>query len=99
MTDLYNLSYLATLPAFFLCGLFVGNLYFSALRATANAIVTGGHPLLGLALTIVRFVILGIGLYAAVLSGSLSLLAELAGILCMRVLMFRQKSYQNRDLR
>jgi hypothetical protein len=78
------------LPICFAGGHILGFAYFRALRWTADLIVGGGRPLLGLALTLGRVAFLGAGFYVAVLSGGLALLAALAGLLCAKALMLRQ---------
>ncbi len=90
MIDLSTLTLIITLPTCFLGGLFIGYIYFRALRETANLIVRGGHPLLGLALTLGRLSLLTSGFFIAVLAGGLALLAALAGVLCAKALMLRQ---------
>lgn len=70
-------------------GLILGFAYFSALRATADILVNGGHPLLGLALTLGRLSLLGVVFYGAALAGGLALLAALAGVLVAKGLMLR----------
>jgi hypothetical protein len=44
---------------------------------------------MGMALTLGRFTLLGLGLYVAVLMGGFTLLAMLAGIVSAKSLMFR----------
>ena len=78
------------MPICFAGGLILGFAYFRALRWTADLILGGGRPLLGLALTFGRVAFLGAGFYVAVLSGGLALLAALAGMLCAKALMLRQ---------
>jgi len=75
------------LPVCFLGGLLLGYLYFRALRETANLIVSHGHPLLGMILTLGRLALLCVGFYLAVLAGGLALLAALAGVLGAKWLM------------
>jgi hypothetical protein len=87
MIDLHTVKACLTLPVCLVGGLVLGFAYFHALRTTADIIVGGGHPLLGLALTLGRLAFLGAGLYVAVLSGGLALLAALAGVLCAKGLM------------
>ncbi len=90
MIDLSTLPLLVTLPVCFMGGLLLGYAYFRALRETANLIVSNGHPLLGLALTLGRLGLLGAGFYVAVLAGGLALLAALGGVLCAKTLMLRR---------
>lgn len=90
MIDLSSLPLHVTLPVCFLGGLVLGYGYFRALRETANLIVTHGHPLLGLALTLGRIACLALGFYVAVLAGGFALLAALAGVLCAKALMLRR---------
>jgi hypothetical protein len=52
MIDLHAAPLFLALPVCFAGGLGLGFAYFHALRLTANLIVRGGHPVLGLALTI-----------------------------------------------
>lgn len=90
MIELHALPLSATLPIFFLGGLVLGYAYFRALRETANLIVSHRHPLLGLALTLGRLILLGGVFYVAVLAGALTLLTVLAGVLCAKALMLRR---------
>lgn len=90
MIDLFNLQPIATLPIYFLGGLLLGLVYFSALRRTTRLIVQQGHPLLALGLSIGRLAILGVGLYLAVLAGGFALLVTLAGVICARALTLRK---------
>lgn len=90
MIDLQALPMTMTLPVSFLAGFLLGYIYFHSLRETANLIVNQRHPLLGLALTLGRLALLGMGFYAAVLVGALALLAALAGVICAKALMLRQ---------
>ncbi len=90
MIDLHAIPLFLTLPVSFAGGLVLGLVYFRALRGTADLIVGGGPPLLGLVLTLGRLAVLGAGLYVAVLVGGLALLAALAGVLCAKGLMLRQ---------
>ena len=80
---------LLVLPVCFAWGVALGLAYFRALRRTADLIVGGGHPLLGLALTLGRLALLGAGFYVAVLPGGLALLAALAGLLCAKASLLR----------
>jgi hypothetical protein len=89
MTSLHIVPLYLTLPLCFLGGLLIGLVYFQALRRTADLIVRGGNPLLGLALALGRLALLGAGLYVAVLFGALALLAALAGVLCAKAVMLR----------
>ena len=84
-----------TLPACFLGGLALGHVYFLMLRGTADLIVGRGGPFVVLLLTSSRFALVGAGLYLAVLTGGLGLLAALAGILCVKALVLR-RSRQSR---
>lgn len=90
MTVLATLPLSLSLPVCFLGGLLLGYAYFRALHATAQLIVSRGHPLLGLALTFGRLALLGSGFYLAVLAGALALLAALGGVLCAKALLLRQ---------
>lgn len=90
MIDVSALPLSLTLPACFLGGLALGFAYFLALRKTADLIVTGGHPLLGVALTLGRLAFLAAGFYLAVLAGGLALLAALAGVLVAKALLLAQ---------
>ncbi len=90
MIELQALPLPVTLPVCFLAGLVLGYIYFRSLRETANLIVSHGHPLFGLALTLGRVALLGAGFYVAVLAGALALLMVLAGVLCAKTLMLRQ---------
>ena len=87
MIDLSGLPLFILLPGCFLAGLFIGYGYFRALRATADMIVHGGRPLMGLALTLGRLSLLTTGFFIAVLIGGLALLATFAGVLCAKALM------------
>jgi len=75
------------LPAGFLGGLVLGCAYFRAVRATAALIEGRGRPFFGLALTLGRLALLGVGFYVAVLTSGIALLAALIGVLCARTLM------------
>jgi hypothetical protein len=90
MIDLQAVPLLLILPLCFAGGLGVGFVYFRALRATADLLVSGDRPLLGLMLSLGRFACLGVALYVAVQAGGLALLATLAGILCARAWMLRK---------
>ncbi len=90
MIDLSILPLSVVLPVCFLGGLVLGYGYFLALRETARLIVSQGHPLLGLALTLGRLALLCAGFYLAVLEGGLALLAALVGVLAARTLMLRR---------
>lgn len=81
MIDLHTVPLFLNFPVCFVGGLVLGFAYFRALRATADLIVTGHRPLLGLALSLGRLACLGAGFYVAVLAGGLALLAALAGVL------------------
>ncbi len=74
----------------FVGGLLLGVVYFRALRATADLIVRGGSPGLGLFLTFVRLGGIAAVFYVAVQAGGLALLAALAGLLCAKALILRQ---------
>ncbi|WP_377278099.1 ATP synthase subunit I [Rhizobium sp. R86522] len=73
----------------FLGGLVLGYVYFRALRETANLIVSQGHPLLAMILTLGRLALLCAGFYLAVLAGGFALLAALAGVIGAKGLMLR----------
>lgn len=90
MIDLSALPLSVILPACFLGGLALGYVYFRAMRQTANLIVSQGHPVLGLALTLGRMALLCAGFFLAVQAGAVALLAMLAGVLCAKYLMLRQ---------
>ena len=90
MMDLTDLPVAVTLPLCFLAGLGLGTVYFRALRRTADLIVRGGRPLLGLALTLARLSMIAAGFYMAVLLGGGPLLATLAGVLIAKTLVLRQ---------
>lgn len=81
---------LVTLPATFAGCVLLGLLYFRAVRATADLIVTGGRPVLTIALILGRFGLLGAGFYLALQAGALALLAALAGVLTGRGLTMRR---------
>jgi hypothetical protein len=87
MTDMNSVPLLVILPICFAGGVVLGFAYFRALRTTADLIVGGGNPFLGLALALGRLAFLGAGLYVAVLFGGLALLAALVGVLCAKGLM------------
>jgi hypothetical protein len=80
----HPLPLLLALTLGFVGGLVLGGLFFHALRVTAALIVGGGSPLLGLALTMARFSLLGGALYLVALSGGPTLIAALAGVLCSK---------------
>ena len=63
MIDLSCPPAVLILPLCFAGGLLLGLAYFRALRGTADLIVSGGRPLLALALTLGRLVVLGAGLF------------------------------------
>ncbi len=90
MTELYAVPLILILPVCLAGGLALGFAYFSTLRTTADLLVRGDRPLLGLALTLGRFVFLGAGLYVAVLAGGPALLAALAGVLSAKWIMLRR---------
>lgn len=79
-----------TLGVCFLGGLLLGHAYFHALRKTADLIVGGGSPVLGLVLTVGRLAVLGCGLYLAVQCGGFALLTTLGGILVAKALALRR---------
>jgi hypothetical protein len=89
MIDLSDLPLTLTLPVCFLGGMLLGFAYFRAIRMTVDLILGGGPAVLGLALTLGRFAVLGAGFYLAVLAGAFALLAALAGVLCAKALMLR----------
>lgn len=78
------------LPLCFAGGLLLGLAYFRAMRRTAALIVNGGSPVLALALSLGRLIMIGIGFYMAVQLGGLALLATLAGVLTVKAAMLRQ---------
>ena len=78
-----------SVPASFGGGIVLGFAYFWALRETARLIVNGGHPALGLALTLGRLGLIGAGFYVAVLSGGAALIAALAGVLVAKAVMLQ----------
>lgn len=84
------------LPVCFLGGLVIGYVYFRALRETADLIVSRGHPLLAMILTLGRLALLCAGFYLAVLAGGVALLAALAGVIGAKGLMLRQAWRVNR---
>lgn len=90
MIDFQALSLPMTLAVYFLGGIVLGYTYFRAVREMVNLIVSHGHPLLGLALTLGRMALLGAVFYVAALAGALALLATLAGVLSAKTLMLRQ---------
>jgi F1F0 ATPase subunit 2 len=90
MTDLSMLPLSAILAVCFAGGFALGYVYFRALRETADLIVAGRRPLVGLALTLGRLALLCAGFYLAVLAGGAALLAALAGVLGAKALMLRQ---------
>ena len=84
-----TLPLVLTLPLCFAGGLLLGFAYFRALRWTTALIINGGSPVLALALSLGRLIMIGLGFYLAVLFGGLALLATLAGGLTMKALMLR----------
>lgn len=80
---------LATWFAFYLIGLVLGTFYFHSIRMTADLVVSSGHPLLALSLTLARVGLLGTGLYLAVLFGGLPLISALVGVLGARAFVLR----------
>ncbi|TDE41055.1 ATP synthase subunit I [Antarcticimicrobium sediminis] len=90
MIDLHTVPLFLILPVCFAGGIVLGVVHFRALRATADLLVRGERPFLGLALTLGRFIFLGVGLYVAVLAGGLALIVALAGILCAKAWMLRR---------
>ncbi len=68
----------------------LGLAYFRALRWTTDLIVNGGSPVLALALSLGRLIMIAAGFYLAVLFGGLALLAALAGVLAVKTLMLRR---------
>ncbi len=89
MTMTQTLPLVLTLPLCFAGGLLLGLAYFRALRWTTALIVDGASPVLALALSLARLVMIGAGFYLAVLFGGLALLAALAGVLTVKTLMLR----------
>jgi len=93
MTTLLTPAFLLILPACLAGGLVLGLIYFRAVRASADLIVSAGSPRLGLALTLGRVVVMAFGLVLAVQAGGAALLATLGGVLCARaVLLGRDRS-------
>jgi hypothetical protein len=90
MTSFHTVPLFVALPVCFGGGLLLGFAYFRALRATADVLVKGDRPVLGLVLTLGRLFGLAAGLYVAVLVGGLALLAALAGVLCAKWIMLRK---------
>lgn len=90
MIDLASVPLALSLPVSFAGGLIVGLGYFLALRATADLLVRGNRPLLGLALTFGRLACIVAAFYVAVLAGAFALLAALAGVLCAKAIVVRQ---------
>ncbi|MFQ3253552.1 MAG: hypothetical protein ACI9U6_001849 [Loktanella salsilacus] len=78
-----------SVPASFGGGIVLGFAYFWALRETARLIVSGGHPALGLALTLGRLGLIGAVFYVAVLAGGAALIAALAGVLVAKAVMLQ----------
>ncbi len=89
MTNLFGAPYGLVLAVCIIGGLGLGLAYFRSLRTSADLLVRGGHPLLGLALAFGRLACLGAGLYLAALAGGLALLAALAGILWAKAVILR----------
>tara|TARA_R110000824_G_scaffold231206_1_gene418973 strand:+ start:7454 stop:7744 length:291 start_codon:yes stop_codon:yes gene_type:complete len=75
---------LITLPVCFAGGILLGVLYFRAVKVTAGLIVTGGSPVLAIAMTLGRIGLLVAGFALALQVGGLALLAALAGVLSGR---------------
>lgn len=84
-----KLPLVLTLPLCFAGGLLLGFAYFRALRWTTALIINGGSPVLALALSLGRLIMIGLGFYLAVLFGGLALLTTLAGVLTVKALMLR----------
>lgn len=94
MIDL-NAILILTWAAFFFGGFVLGLVYFRCLRATTDLILCDGNPMHGLVLTLGRLAVLCIGLFVAVQSGSVALLAALAGILCAKTWVLRHSREAN----
>ena len=90
MTALYALPPILILPLCFAGGVLLGLAYFRALRWTTDLIVNGGSPVLALALSLGRLIMIAAGFSLAVLFGGLALLAALAGVLTVKTLMLRR---------
>jgi phosphatidylserine synthase len=80
------------LPVCLLAGMALGYGYFRTLRMTTELVVTRGHPLWVVALTLARLGLMVVGLHVAVQAGALALLATLAGILITKGLMVHRPS-------
>lgn len=91
MTMTQTFPLVLTLPLCFAGGLLLGFAYFRALRWTTALIVNGGSPVLALALSLGRLIMIGVGFYFAVLLGGLALLAALAGVLTVKAVTLRQQ--------
>lgn len=89
MIDLHTVPLIVVLPVCLAWGGVLGVAHLRGLRITADLLVRGERPLLALALTLGRFVLLGAGLYVAALAGALALLAAFAGVLCAKALVLR----------
>lgn len=90
MIDWQALPLYVVLPACFAGGLALGFAYFRVLRVTVDLLLRGHNPLLGLALTLGRLAVIGIGFYLVVRIGGLALLAAFAGVLVAKMVMLRQ---------
>lgn len=98
MIDLFVPARFLTWAVCFVGGLGFGLAYFRCLRTTTNLILRDGNPLLGLALTLGRLVVLGICLFVAVQAGGVALLVALAGILCAKTWMLRHSLEATHEL-
>jgi hypothetical protein len=87
MMDFSALPLALLLPACFVGGLVIGLVYFQALKATTDLILTEGKPLMALVLTLGRMLLLASALFIAVLAGGFALLSAFAGALCAKTLM------------
>ena len=96
MIHLSELPLYLLLPTVFLAGLLLGYAYFHSLRTTTALIVSQGHPLIALGLTMSRLALLAVIFYAAARAGGPALLAALAGVLCARTLMLHRLQSQGK---
>jgi F1F0 ATPase subunit 2 len=80
----------ASLPAHVAVGIGAGSVYFNAIRWNARLLAQGGRAGTGIALIIVRIVLLGSLLTLASREGAMPLLALALGVLIARAVVVRR---------
>lgn len=97
MIELSTLAHYLSVLLGFLTGLLLGFGYFCALRKTTILIVTTGHPMMTLALTFGRLVMLVAVLYATALIGGPALVTALIGVIFAKAWMLRSVGGDDTD--